>query len=122
MTPDQITAIVKELENYEAGLFTASNEYRNLAREAAQKRAHYDVAYAQEILKLKSDVELKATVAERESFAIVAIQSLMTEARIAEALADGSKRHLGALQAILSSVQTRSKLLQSEWLAGGRQA
>lgn len=119
---EQIVHIVKELEGYEIDLFNASTEYRELAREAAEKRATYDVAFAQEMLKLKSDTDLKATVPEREAFAVVAVSNFMTACRIAEALADGSKRHLTTLQAILSSVQTRSKLLQTEWVAGGRQS
>jgi hypothetical protein len=122
MTLDDITQITKELERYEKDLFSASTEYRQLARDAAEKRATYDVAYAQEMLKLKADTDLKATVPERESFAVVAVANFMTACRIAEAMAEGSKRHLQALQAILSSVQTRSKLLQSEWMSGARQA
>ena len=111
---EHITQIERELQNYEADLFNASTEYRQLAEDAARKRASYDVAYAQELLKLKSDSALKATVPEKEAIAVVAVQGPLTNARIAEALADGSKRHLSALQAILSSVQTRSRLLTTE--------
>lgn len=122
MTLDQITQITTELEQYEKDLFTASTEYKSLARDAAEKRATYDVTFAQEMLKLKSDTDLKATVPEREAFAVVAVERFMTGCRIAEAMAEGSKRHLQALQAILSSVQTRAKLLQTEWVSGARQA
>lgn len=122
MTTEQMFQIEKELEGYESDLFKASTEYRDLVRDAAEKRAVYDVAYAQELLKLKSDTDLKATVPERDAMAVVAVQKFLTNCRIAEAIADGSKRHLTTLQAILSSVQTRSKLLQVEWMGQGRQA
>lgn len=121
MTTEEITKIVKELEQYEADLFAASTDYKSLAQDAATKRSVYDVAWAQELLKIKADANLKATVPEREAMATVSVQRFMTDARVAEAMADGSKRHLTALQAILSSVQTRSKLINTEWIGGNRQ-
>jgi hypothetical protein len=119
---NELHQIESELQRYESDLHSASSDYMTLIRDAATKRAVYDVAYAQELLKLKSDSNLKATVPEREALAVVAVQHFLTDCRIAEAMADGSKRHLSALQAILSSVQTRSKMFQVEWMATGRQA
>lgn len=118
---EELFQIETELKGYESELFVASTEYRNFVKDAADKRAVYDVAFAQEVLKLKSNTDLKATVPEREAFATVAVADFMTRCRIAEALAEGAKRHLTALQAILSSVQTRAKLLSTEWVATMRQ-
>lgn len=111
---EQLHAIIQELESYEKQLYAASADYRSLIRDAAEKRATYDVAYAQAILKLKGDTELKATVPERDALAVVAVQHQLTACRIAEALADGAKRHLGALQSNLTSLQTRASLLKTE--------
>lgn len=121
MTTEQLFQIEKELQGFESDLFTASTEYKNLVRDAAEKRANYDVAFAVELLKIKSNADLKFTVPEKEALTVQTVQGQMTACRIAEAIADGSKRHLTALQAILSSVQTRSKLLQTEWTATARQ-
>lgn len=110
---EQLTNITTELSNYEVDLFNASTEYRQLAEDAARKRATYDVAYATEFLKIKTNGE-KATDKTAESLAVQAVAGQLTSCRIAEALADASKRHLTALQAIVSSVQTRSRLLNTE--------
>jgi hypothetical protein len=110
---DQIHGILKELEDYEKELYAASTDYRELARDAAEKRARYDVAYAVELLKLREQ-ELKLTVPEREAMTVQTVQNQLTACRIAEALADGAKRHLGALQSNLTSLQTRASLLRTE--------
>lgn len=119
---EQITNIEAELQTCEVDLFNASTEYRQLAEDAARKRSSYDVAWAQQLLKLKSDTDLKATVPEREALATVAVQDQMTGARIAEAMADASKRHLVTMQSVLSSIQTRARLIQTESFTNGRQA
>ena len=61
MTTEQLSQITKELEQYEADLFRASTEYKALAQDGATKRSVYDVAWAQEILKLKADSNVTAT-------------------------------------------------------------
>lgn len=114
MHQEEITTVENELKAYEVELYNAAKDYKELARSAAEKRAAYDVAFAQELLKLKGDTELKATVPEREALAVVAVQNSLTGCRIAESLADGAKRHLGAIQSILTSVQTRASLLKTE--------
>lgn len=111
---EQITQITKELENYEKQLYDASVEYRSLARDAAEKRARYDVAYAQEFLKNSTNKDMKLTVPACEALTVQQVQAELTACRIAEALADGSKRHLSALQSNLTSLQTRASLLKTE--------
>ncbi len=114
---EQINKILSELEDYEKQLYSASMEYRELAGDAAQKRATYDVSYSQAILTIsnKCDTDgIKMTVPERDALAVNTIQNDLKACRIAEALADGSKRHLGTLQSLLSSVQTRASLLKTE--------
>lgn len=110
---EQLHSISTELTNYEVELFNAATEYRQLIEDAARKRATYDVAYATELLKVNA-MEGKFTVPEKEALAVKAVENHLTQCRIAEALADGSKRYLGSLQAIVSSVQTRSRLLDTE--------
>ena len=109
---EQISKILMELENYEQQLYAASIEYKQLASDAAQKRADYDVAWAQEMLKLPTDV--KMTVAEKESTVVTIVAERLRATRIAEALAEGAKRHLSALQSNLTSLQTRASLLKTE--------
>lgn len=109
---EQIHQITSELEAYETQLYAASVEYKSLAREAAIKRADYDVAWAQEMLKLPTDI--KMTVAEKEAQVVVIVEDRLRACRIAEAIADGAKRHLAALQSNLTSIQTRASLLKTE--------
>jgi hypothetical protein len=111
---DHITEIEGELRNIEGELYTASVEFKRLASDAAQKRATYDVAYATEFLKIQTNKELKLTVPAIESLAVQTVQTQLVACRIAEALADGSKRHLGTLQSLLSSIQTRASLIKTE--------
>lgn len=117
---EQTHSILTELENYEKELYKASVEYKTLAQDAATKRADYDVAYAQEMLKLPTDV--KMTVAEKESTVVAIVADRLRHCRIAEAMADGAKRHLTALQSNLTSVQTRASLLKTEYYAAGNHA
>lgn len=114
MHQEQINQIAQELEAYETQLYAASVEFRSLAQDAAVKRAEYDVAYAQEMLKVSAQTEVKMTVAEKESAVVVIVADRLKACRIAEALADGAKRHLTALQSNLTSIQTRASLLKTE--------
>ena len=113
-TPHEIES---ELRDLEGQLYEASREYRNQARHAAECRALYDVEYAKAMLVIISTADqnnVKMTVAEKESLAVKQVENYLTNCRIAEAMADGTKKHLDALQSILSSVQTRARLLQTE--------
>lgn len=114
MNIEHLEEITKELQQYESELYEASSEYRSLAHKAAIARADYDVAYAQEMLKVSADTSVKMTVAEKESAVVVIVADRLKACRIAEALADGAKRHLGALQSNLTSLQTRASLLKTE--------
>lgn len=113
MHTEQIHSIEGELKGYETELYAASSEYKTLAQDAAAKRATYDVAYATEFLKSKTGGE-KVTDKMAESLTVVAVQHQLTAARIAEALADASKRRMTAIQSNLTSVQTRASLLRTE--------
>jgi N-acetylglucosamine kinase-like BadF-type ATPase len=113
MQGDQMCQIEAELQTYEVELFNASTEYRQLAQDAARKRATYDVQYAQEFLKVKTGGD-KVTDKLAESVTVVAVQGSLTACRIAESLADASKRHLTTLQTLVSSCQTRAGLLKTE--------
>lgn len=113
MHTEQLQEIERDLRAYEVELYNASVEYKSLARDAAEKRAAYDVAYAQEFLKITTG-ELKMTVPATEALAVKNVESLLTSCRIAEAMADGAKRHLATLQSVLTSVQTRASLLKTE--------
>ncbi len=109
---EQVHQIEQELQAYESQLYAASIEYRSLAQDAATKRAEYDVAWAQEMLKLPTDI--KMTVGEKEAQVVVIVADRLRACRIAEAIADGAKRHLSALQSNLTSIQTRAALLRTE--------
>jgi len=111
---EQINKIISELEGYESELYKASVDYKNLARDAAEKRATYDVAYAVEFLKNTTNKDLKLTVPATEALTVQTVQNQLIACRIAEALAEGAKRHLNALQSNLTSVQTRASLLKTE--------
>jgi hypothetical protein len=112
MHNEQIDSITSELESYEAQLYAASVEYRSLIQDAATKRAAYDVAYAQELLKVPADMKL--TVPKADALVVSIVADQLTACRIAEAMADGAKRHLTALQSNLTSIQTRASLLKTE--------
>jgi len=113
---EHIREIENKLRELESDMYEASTEYRKLAYDAALKRATYDVDYAKELLSItnKNDTAVKMTVAEREAITVKAVESQLRDCRIAEALADASKRHLGVLQSLLSSVQTRASLIKTE--------
>lgn len=117
---EQLSNIEAELQTCEVDLFNASTDYKRLAEDAARKRAEYDVAYAQEFLKVKTGGD-KVTDKTAESLTVEIVKEKMTNARIAEALSDGSKRHLSAMESILSSIQTRARLIQTESFTNGRQ-
>jgi hypothetical protein len=117
MHQEELHKIEQELANYETQLYAASTEYRDYRRDAAEKRADYDVSYANAILTIsnKADTEgIKMNVVEKESLAVKSVANQLKACRIAEALAEGSKSHLITLQSILSSVQTRASLLKTE--------
>lgn len=121
---EHITDIESELKAKEVEIYETSVAYREESRDAAEKRAVYDIEYAKAMLNITHTADqnnVKMTVAERESLAVKAVSDELKACRIAEALADATKRHLEALQAILSSIQTRSRMIQTERSLTGRQ-
>lgn len=110
--------IVRELAKCEQALYEMQVKYPQLARAAANARYVYDQAWADAI----DDILHKATVAGekpptlpvQDALATKAVAQEMKDARETEADLDGAKKHLETLQAILSSVQTRAKIVQIE--------
>lgn len=114
MQTKQMTQIEKELQDYESEFYEASAEYRQLVMDAAIKRADYDVAFAQEMLKVSARTDIKMTVPEKEATIVVIVANQLKACRIAEAMALGAKERLRALQSNLTSLQTRASLLGTE--------
>lgn len=110
--------IERELAKCEAALYEMQRQYPALAKAAAQNRYVYDVAWANAIDDIAhraiADGQKSPTVAVMEAMAVKAVADEMEAARIAEADLDAAKKHIDTLQGILSSVQTRSKLLLME--------
>lgn len=110
--------IEKDLLKCEQALYEMQKTYPALARVAAESRIIYDVAWANAIDELSHQAVAEGTkpptVAVMEARATKMVESQMELARKAEAELDAAKKHLDSLQAILSSVQTRSKLIQLE--------
>lgn len=110
--------IEKELVKCEQALYQMQVSYPEIARNAANARYAYDVAWAEAIDTIThraiADGQKQPTVAVLEAEATKIVAEKMEAARIAEAELDIAKRHLSTSEAILSSVQTRSKLVQME--------
>ncbi len=114
---DELHAIIKELSDIEALLIDTARAYKTLARDAALARYDYDQAWADAQLEIKhqSDVSgQKVTVGIGDALATVAVKEQMKDARGKESDLDGAKKDLIAIEAILSSAQTRSRLLTIE--------
>lgn len=112
---NDVAKMMAELTDYSRKLAIASNEYSDACRAAAERRSDYDVAWAQSLLRS----QLK-TVGERESQAVIACETYMRDARIAEAMRDALKERIRALEAVLNATQTRSRFLEGEMKLGDR--
>lgn len=66
------------------------------------------------------DRTYQTTEGEKESLAVKTVEPILRDCRIAEAMSDGAKKNLDTLQTVLSSIQTRAKLLQTEANLTGR--
>jgi hypothetical protein len=110
--------IERELSKCEAALYEMQVTYPALARAAAEARYVYDVAWANAIDEIAHravpDGQKPPTVAVMDALATKMVAAEMEAARMAEADLDAAKKHLDTSQAILSSVQTRGKLVQLE--------
>lgn len=113
--PDQIE---RELLKCEAALYEMQVKYPNLARAAADARYIYDQAWANAIDEIAhrtlKEGQKAPTLPVIDALATKMVADEMERARIAESELDGAKKHLDTLQAILSSVQTRAKMVQIE--------
>ena len=110
--------IERELMKCEAALYEMQKQYPALARVAAQNRYVYDMAWANAIDDIAhravAEGQKAPTVAVMDATATKIVAEEMENARTSEADLDAAKKHIDTLQAILSSVQTRSKLLLAE--------
>lgn len=109
--------IATELREHEVSLFSVAKQYRTLAKEAATKRVVYDVAWANainDISRTALESGEKITVADKDALATRTVAEQMEECRLAEAELDAAKKYIDTMQTILSSVQTRSKLITME--------
>ena len=107
--------IERELKKCEAALYEMQSRYPDLAKTSANARYVYDMAWANAIDEIAhrtlAEGQKPPTVALMDAMATKMVASEMKLARVAEADLDGAKKHLDTLQAILSSVQTRAKIV-----------
>jgi hypothetical protein len=110
--------IQMELLRCEVALYEMQAKYPALARVAAQNRIVYDVAWANAIddiaHRATAEGQKPPTVSVQDAMATKMVADEMEAARLAEADLNAAKMHIETLSNILSSVQTRSKLLVAE--------
>lgn len=110
--------IERELMKCEQALYNMQERYPEAARSAANARYVYDMAWADAIDTIThraiADGQKQPTVVVMEAEATKMVAEQMEAARIAEAELDIARRHLSTTEAILSSVQSRTKLVQME--------
>lgn len=109
-----INDLNRSLQQAEVELLSTASDYAAFALDAAQKRAQYDLRWAQELLKVATNKDVKLTVPEKEAMVTNLVQDELTACRIAEAMANASKAKLDALKSTLSSIQSRAALLKTE--------
>lgn len=110
--------IERELMKCEATLYTMQKQYPGIARKAAESRIIYDLAKSNAIVEIDhrdlAEGQKPPTVPVANAMATQMIQEQMEQARRDEADLDIAVKHIKSLEAILSSVQTRSKLVLAE--------
>lgn len=113
--PHEIDA---ELKKCEQSLYEMQKQYPDIVRKAAEARYIYDMAWANAVDDIAhrtlEDGQKPPTVAVMEAMATKMVAGQMEATRGAEAEVNIAKAHIDTLQAILSSVQTRSKLYLAE--------
>jgi hypothetical protein len=113
--PDEIT---RELVKCEAALYSMQEKYPTLAKAAANARYIYDMAWANAIDDIAhrtlAEGQKAPTVALMDAMATKMVAEQMESARVTESDLDAAKKHLDTLQAILSSVQTRAKIVLAQ--------
>ncbi len=107
-----------ELQKCESTLWVMQEQYPKLIRDAANARYVYDQKWAESIDTIThralAEGQKAPTVAQADAEATMMVKSEMKATRDAEAEVNIAKMHISTLEAILSSVQTRSKLLLAE--------
>ncbi len=110
--------IEKDLLDIEASLYKVETEYGKVARNAARKRFDLEIARAEKTDEITHRVlaegEKKPTIPAIEAEVGLATKDELDAVRDAEAELDILKIVLSSLQSRLSSVQTRSKMMQME--------
>ena len=108
----------QDLVKSEQALFEMQKQYPALAKRAAEARYLYDMAWANAIDEIAhrtlAEGQKPPTVPVQDAMATKVVASEMQAAREAEAELDAAKKHIDTLQAILSSVHTRSKMYLAE--------
>ncbi len=98
----ELIRINNELTRLSKSLALAVGQFEVAIKEAAEKRTDRDVRWAQELLKADGK-----TVAERESEVMIICQSFVRECRIAEAMRDGLKERIRAIESVISVQQSQ---------------
>ena len=108
----------KDLLKCEQALFEMQGKYPDIARNAANARYIYDMAWANAVDNIAhrtlADGQKPPTVPVQDAMATKMVATEMENARQAEAELDVASMHIKTLQTIQSSVQTRSKLYIAE--------
>jgi len=108
----------KDLLKCEQALFEMQSRYPTIAKAAADARYVYDMAWANAIDDIAHRTLVEGqkapTVPVQDAMATKMVAEEMENARKAEAELDVASMHIKTLQAIQSSVQTRSKLYIAE--------
>jgi hypothetical protein len=105
MSSDLIN-IERELTRLCSALDQLTEEFQGLCRTAADARTDYDQEWAKALLRAD-----EGTQKVKEAEATRACERYMREARIAEAIRDGAKERIRALQSIISVHQSRLRWL-----------
>lgn len=111
--PSDLISINEELSRLVAALRVAVVGYEKSIKDAAEKRTLYDVAWAKAFLS-----QGDGTQKQKESEAVLIVESYMRDARIAEATRDAFKERLRAIETTISVQQTRMKHLEETTPSG----
>lgn len=113
--PHELDAELKEIESV---LFNVQTEFPQIARDAAKKRYAYEIAKAKAIDEIErtplADGQKKPTVAAMEAKADLEIAMEMEATRNATAELEIAKVVFDSVKTRLTSIQTRSKMTQTE--------
>lgn len=121
---EDLKRIEKELMQSEQVIYDIGKRYVDDALKAAQSRVIYDLAYADAVdaigHELAIDEKKKMTAPQQAAEALRRVREQFKTCREAEGGVEGTKKFLEVLRAILSSCQTRAKLVEIEYSMNGR--